>query len=578
MKVSGSQALVKSLEQEGVEVLFGIPGGVVLPLFDALLDSSIRRILTRHEQGAAHAAEGYAQVTGKVGVCVATSGPGATNLVTGIANAYMDSTPLVAVTGQVPTHAIGTDAFQEADITGITLPVTKHNYLVTHAADIPRVIKEAFHIASTGRPGPVLVDVPKDILAAEMTWWYPDGVDLPGYRPNLKPHRKQVREAAALIRRAHRPVLYVGGGVSRARASEELKALAKMTGMPVVTTLTARGMFPDDDPMALGMPGMHGTYAAVTAMQKSDLLVAIGVRFDDRTTGRLSAFAKGAAVIHADIDPAEIGKNRAADVPIVGDARAVLAELVSVLGKEAESHPPADIGPWQEQVLRWKDEYPCRYTQEVGGLLKPQYVIQKIGEAVGEDAVIVTGVGQHQMWSSQFLRFNRAHSWVTSGGLGTMGFGLPAAMGAKVGRPDAVVFAIDGDGSIQMTSQELATCTVEHIPIKVAVINNSHLGMVRQWQELFYKKRFSSSYLPPDVPDYVKLAEAYGGVGLRVDSAEGVEPAIARALEVQDVPCIIDFRVDPEEMVYPMVPVGHANDDIVLGPEYDAGEDQEGEE
>ena len=563
---TGAQSLISSLEAAGVEVVFGIPGGTILPAYDPLIESSIKHILMRHEQGAGHAAEGYAHVTGKAGVCMATSGPGATNLVTPIADAFMDSIPLVAITGQVPRAAIGNDAFQEADITGITMPVTKHSYRVMDPDEIPSVIAEAFHLATTGRPGPVLVDIPKDVLQSPTTFEWPDSIDLPGYRPTETPNGRQVRAAADLIRAARRPVLYVGGGVVKARAAEELLELAEAVGAPIVTTLMARGAFPDDHPLCLGMPGMHGNYAAVTAMQRADLLVALGARFDDRVTGRLDAFAPEAKIVHADIDPAEIGKNRAADVPIVGDARSVIVALKQAVAADA-AEGSTDLSAWLAEVGTWSRDYPLSYEQDSDGPIKPQFVIDRFNTAMDGDGVVVTGVGQHQMWTSQFMRMNRPYSFVSSGGLGTMGFAVPAALGARVGRPDQRVVAIDGDGCFQMTAQELATATIEKIPFTVAILNNSHLGMVRQWQELFYDERYSEVYLPPDVPDYVKLAEAYGGVGLRAENVDEVDIVIDKAMGIDDRPCVIDFRVDPREMCFPMVPAGASNDDIIVAQE-----------
>ncbi len=567
MKVTGAQALFKALEGEGVDVVFGIPGGAILPAYDPLLDSKIRHVLCRHEQGAGHAAEGYAWATGKVGVAIATSGPGGCNLVTPLADAKMDSVPIVAITGQVPTPVVGNDAFQEADITGITMPVTKHNFLVKDANDLAETIREAFHIASTGRPGPVLVDIPKDVQLQEITWRWPDDVDLPGYKPTTKGNLKQVRSAVRLIMEAERPVLYVGGGVIKANAAKELYRLAVDGRLPVVTTLMARGAFPDDHELALGMPGMHGGYPAVTAMQKADLLVALGARFDDRVTGQLSAFAPGAKVVHVDIDPAEIGKNRAADVPIVGDVKDVMGKLHAELKRrqdEAGGVPERD--PWLRTLRSWKREHPFRYEQPVDGPLKPQFAIERLYEHA-KDAVVVSGVGQHQMWASQFWRFSEPRTWINSGGLGTMGFAVPAALGAAAGRPDRRVIAIDGDGCFQMTAQELATSTTERIPFVTAIINNAHLGMVRQWQELFYEERYSQVYLSHEVPDYAKLAEAYGCVGLRAEHPDEVDPVIEKALSVSDRSVVIDFRCDPREMVFPMVPAGASNDDIILGPE-----------
>jgi acetolactate synthase-1/2/3 large subunit len=567
VSVTGAQSLIRSLEAAGVEVVFGIPGGAILPAYDPLLESPIRHVLMRHEQGAGHAAEGYAHVTGKAGVCMATSGPGATNLVTPIADAFMDSVPLVAITGQVPRPVIGNDAFQEADITGITMPITKHNTKVMDPDGIPEAIAEAFHIATTGRPGPVLVDVPKDVLQAETTFEWPQLVNLPGYRPTIKPHQRQVRAAAGLIRDARRPVLYVGGGVLKARAADDLLTLAEAIGAPVVTTLMARGALPDDHPLCLGMPGMHGNYAAVTAMQRADLLVTLGARFDDRVTGKLDAFAPDAKIIHADVDPAEIGKNRAVDVPIVGDARSTIVELTKAVREEFNNHGRPRIGAWLDEVNTWSRDYPLFYEQDGCEAVKPQYVVDRFAAATDGDAVVVTGVGQHQMWASQLMPCNRPYSFVTSGGLGTMGFAVPAALGSKVGRPDSPVVAIDGDGCFQMTAQELATATLEGVAFTVAILNNEHLGMVRQWQELFYGGRYSEVHLPPQVPDYVKLAEAYGAVGLRASDVGDVDSVIDVALGVTDRPCVIDFRVDPAEKCFPMIPAGASNDDIMLGPE-----------
>jgi acetolactate synthase-1/2/3 large subunit len=588
--LTGAQSLVRSLEAVGVEVVFGIPGGMILPAYDPLMDSPhVRHILVRHEQGAGHAAEGYAVATGKVGVCMATSGPGATNLVTPIADANMDSVAMVAITGQVNAAAIGTDAFQEADITGITIPITKHNFLVTDAADIPRVISEAFHLASTGRPGPVLVDVTKSALTARTSFTWPTSVDLPGYRPVTRPHGKQVKEAARMIAAAERPVLYVGGGVIKADASPELLELADLTGIPAVTTLMARGALPDSHPNNLGMPGMHGTVAAVTALQKSDLLITLGARFDDRVTGLLSSFAPDAKVIHADIDPAEIGKNRVVDVPIVGDAKLVIAELTTALRSELE-RGRADIAPWVAQTHGWRDAFPLGYADSEDGTLAPQHVISRLGAIAGPDAVYVSGVGQHQMWSAQFVKYEKPRTWLNSGGLGTMGYAVPAAMGAKVGRPDTVVWAIDGDGCFQMTNQELATCTLNRIPVKIAIINNSSLGMVRQWQTLFYSERYSNTDLnsgdhhgthAAPIPDFVKLAEAYGCVGLRCDRPEDVDATIEKAMAINDVPVVVDFRVHRDAMVWPMVEAGVSNDAIQyargVSPTWDREEEGDNE-
>jgi acetolactate synthase-1/2/3 large subunit len=576
--LTGAQSLIRSLENVGVEVVFGIPGGAILPAYDPIFDSKkLRHILVRHEQGGGHAAEGYAQATGRVGVCMATSGPGATNLVTPIADAYMDSVPLVAITGQVPSGSIGTDAFQEADIVGITMPITKHNFLVQHADDIPRTIAEAFHLASTGRPGPVLVDLPKDVLQAQSSFSWPPVLNLPGYRPTTRPHAKQIREAAKLMASASRPVLYVGGGVLKARAAAELAALAELTGMPVVTTLMARGAFPDSHRQHLGMPGMHGTVAAVTALQKADLLVCLGARFDDRVTGKLESFAPGAAVIHADIDPAEIGKNRTADVPIVGDCRETIAELVPALRELYAAGNRADLTGWWQQVDSWRETYPLGYEEPTDGSLAPQHVITRLGQIVGPEAIYVSGVGQHQMWASQFISYENPYTWLNSGGAGTMGYSVPAAMGAKVGRPDTTVWAIDGDGCFQMTNQELVTCAIEGIPIKVAIINNGNLGMVRQWQTLFYGGRYSNTKLDSKrVPDFVKLADAMGCVGLRCESADQVDATIEKAMAVDDMPVVVDFVVGEDAMVWPMVAAGASNDDIVAArdarPVWDASD------
>jgi acetolactate synthase-1/2/3 large subunit len=579
--MSGASALVRSLEALGVEVVFGIPGGAILPAYDPLFDSSVRHVLVRHEQGAGHAATGYAQATGKVGVCIATSGPGATNLVTPIADAYMDSVPIVAITGQVAKAQIGTDGFQEADISGITLPITKHNYLVQNGEELPQVLAEAFHLASTGRPGPVLVDIPKDVLQAQTTFSWPPTLDLPGYRPTVHPHTKQIREAARLIQTAKRPVLYVGGGVLKAGASPQLKRLAEMTAIPVVTTLMARGAFPDSHPQHLGMPGMHGTVAAVYALQRSDLLVALGARFDDRVTGKLSSFAPGARVVHADIDPAEIGKNRAVDVPIVGDAKFVIDELCAALGGDAAQRSavaeadPATREPrlaeWWHAIDELRERCPLGWEEPPDGSLAPQYVIKRIGEltqkAAGPSSIFVAGVGQHQMWASQFISYEKPGTWLNSGGLGTMGYAVPAAMGAKAGMPDTTVWAIDGDGCFQMTNQELATCALEGIPIKVAIINNGNLGMVRQWQTLFYNERYSNTDLGTHkhrVPDFVKLAEALGCIGLRCESAADVDKTIEAAMAVTDAPVVIDFVVGKDAMVWPMVAAGTSNDEIMF--------------
>jgi acetolactate synthase-1/2/3 large subunit len=579
MRLTGAQALIKSLEMQHVEVIFGLPGGAILPVYDPILDSPIRHVLVRHEQGAGHMAEGYAHVTGRPGVAMVTSGPGATNIVTPLADAMMDSIPIVVITGQVATTAIGTDAFQECPITSVTMDITKHNWLVTDAQDLPRVVAEAFHVATTGRPGPVLVDVPKDVSNAMMDWYWPaglDDLDLPGYKPQTEGDPELIRQAAELILAAERPVIYAGGGILKARAAEALRELAERTGIPVVTTLMARGSFPDRHPLCLGMPGMHGNYTAVTALQRADLLIALGSRFDDRVTGKISAFAPDAKVVHVDIDAAELGKVRRPDVAVAGDCRVVIEEMVralEALGLGAGSVEPGsvaarrpDLGPWLAQVRRWQEEFPLSYDQEDGGALKPQFVVETLRDATPDDTIVVAGVGQHQMWASQYWKFDNPYTWVNSGGAGTMGFAVPAAVGAKVGRPDKMVWAIDGDGCFQMTAQELVTASAERIPIKVAILNNAYLGMVRQWQELFYAERYSEVYLSPDLPDYVKWAESMGCVGLKVESAEEVAPAIEKANGIDDRPVVIDFRTDAFEKVYPMVPAGASNDDIIVGP------------
>ncbi|MET0160473.1 MAG: acetolactate synthase large subunit, partial [Acidimicrobiales bacterium] len=571
-QLNGGQALIRSLELEGVEVMFGLPGGAILPVYDPIIDSPIRHILVRHEQGAGHMAEGYAHVTGRPGVAMVTSGPGATNIVTPLCDAFMDSIPLVVITGQVPTAAIGSDAFQECDTTGITQSVTKHNFLVTSAADIPRTIREAFHIATTGRPGPVLVDIPKDIVDPQhpnsaMEWYWPDELDLPGYNPTTKGHPKMIRQAAELISASHRPVIYAGGGILKARAAEALKELAELCEIPVVTTLMARGAFPDSHPLCLGMPGMHGNYTAVTAMQRSDLLIALGSRFDDRVTGKLDGFAPDAKIIHVDIDPAELGKVRRPDVPIVGDCRLVIEALVEVLKGRGGLESQPDRSEWKSTLSGWQEKYPLTYQPaEDGEGLKPQYVLEELRDMTPDDTIVVSGVGQHQMWTSQYWKFDYPYTWVNSGGLGTMGFSVPAAIGAKVGRPEKMVWAVDGDGCFQMTAQELVTAAAERIPVKVAILNNAYLGMVRQWQEMFYDERYSEVYLSPDLPDYVKWAEAMGCVGLRAESPEEVTPIIEKANSIDDRPVVIDFRTDAREKVYPMVAAGTTNDTIIVDP------------
>ena len=563
-KMNGAQSLVNALEAAGVDVMFGIPGGAILPAYDPIFDSKIRHILVRHEQGAGHAATGYAQATGRVGVCIATSGPGATNLVTPLADAQMDSVPVVAITGQVPSAAIGTDAFQEADIRGITMPFTKHNYLITDPADIPRAIAEAFHIASTGRPGAVLVDISKDALQKETTFNYPKNVSLAGYNPVVEPKSEAIRDAAALITQSKKPVLYVGGGVIKANAAKELMQLAEITGVPVVTTLMARGAFPDSHKQHLGMPGMHGTVAAVTALQKADLLITLGARFDDRVTGKLSTFAPNAKIIHADIDPAEIGKNRHADVALIGDLKNILIALNPVT-KAALAKTSQDLTPWLNEVYGWRTKFPLGYDKPSDGSVSPQNVIERIGKISGPDTIFTAGVGQHQMWASQFIGYEKPRTWLNSGGLGTMGYAVPAAMGAKVGAPDTTVWAIDGDGCFQMTNQELVTCALNNIPIKVAVINNESLGMVRQWQTLFYNQRYSNTDLHSKrIPDFKLLAEAMGCVGLRCERPEDVDKTIEAAMEINDRPVVVDFNVHRDAMVWPMVAAGTSNDDITV--------------
>ena len=564
---TGSTALLQSLEHEGVETLFGVPGGAILPAYDPMLASPIRHILARHEQGAGHMAEGYAQATGKVGTVMATSGPGATNLITPLQNALMDSTPLVAVTGQVPTGAIGSDAFQEAYTTGLAMHCTKHSYLVTDAEEIPNVIHEAFHLASTGRPGPVLVDLPKNVLNTPTSWYEPSLAGLPGYKPNRKGHPRQIGAAIDLIDSSERPVLYVGGGVIKAGASPELLEFAELANSPVVTTLMARGAFPDDHHLALGMPGMHGTYPATTAIQRSDVLVSLGARFDDRVTGEVESFAPGARVIHVDIDPAEIGKVRAAEVPIVGDVRWVLRALIDTLREQRQGTDPPQRFDWFAEIKTWQDSKGLAYHQAENGPTKVQHVVERLHEATGGDAVVAAGVGQHQMWASQFWSFSRPRTWINSGGLGTMGFAVPAAVGAKVGRPDQLVIALDGDGCFQMTFQELITATTEKVPIKTVVFNNGGYGMVKQWQNLFYGGRLSAVDLSGPVPDYPKLAEAMGCVGLRAENPADVDTVIDKMLSVEDRPVVVEVVVDPEEMCFPMVPAGGSNDQIAMGLE-----------
>ncbi|MFN8016271.1 MAG: acetolactate synthase large subunit [Acidimicrobiia bacterium] len=569
MKLTGAQALVKSLEMQDVDVVFGLPGGAILPVYDPILDSPIRHILVRHEQGAGHMAEGYAHATGKPGVAIVTSGPGATNIVTPLADAMMDSIPMVVITGQVPLAVIGTDAFQECDTVGITMGVTKHNWLITDANDIPRIIKEAFHVATTGRPGPVLVDLPKDIANAEMEWYWPEKIDMPGYKPTTVGHPKQIKQAAQLISESKKPVLYVGGGILKARAAEALKDLAELINAPVVTTLMARGAFPDDHKQCLGMPGMHGNYTAITAMQQSDLLITLGARFDDRVTGKLDGFAPDAKVIHVDVDPAELGKVRNPDVPIVGDAKQVIEKIFEATKKIYDKGNKPDLSAWWKEVDGWREKFPLAYDKADTSSLKPQYCLEQIRDLSPDDTILVSGVGQHQMFASQYWKFNYPYTWVNSGGLGTMGFCVPAAVGAKVAMPDRTVWGIDGDGCFQMTAQELVTAAIEKIPVKIAILDNSYLGMVRQWQELFYEERYSEVYLSDTIPDFVMWAEAMGCAAFRVDKVEDVIPTIEKANSINDRPVVVDFRIDPTEKVYPMVPVGRTNSQVELGPMFE---------
>ncbi len=559
---TGADVILQALLYEGVDIAFGVPGGAILPFYDSLYDAPIRHVLARHEQGAGHMAEGYAWATGRVGVCIATSGPGATNLVTPLADALVDSVPVVAVTGQVATTSVGNDAFQEAYTTGITMPATKHNYFVTHAEEIPDVVHEAFHIASTGRPGPVLIDLPKDVLNQPAVWSEPEDINLPGYKPTVDGHVPRIREAADLIERAARPVLYVGGGIIKAGASAQLRTLAERTGVPVTTTLMGRGAFPDRHPLALGMPGMHGVFTAIASLQRADLIVAIGVRFDDRVTGDPDHFAPEAQVIHIDVDPAEIGKVRQADVPIVGDARRVIEQMLEAWG----DRQVPDRQPWLDQIARWQRDHPLRYEQHPDGPIKPQWVIEELYRLTGGDAILVSGVGQHQMWASQYWKFEDPRRWINSGGLGTMGFAVPAAIGAKAGKPDELVVAVDGDGCFQMTLQEMITASADKLPIKVVVFNNGVHGMVTQWQRLFYNNRFSGSRLEGNL-DYVQLAEAMGCHGFRASEPDEVAPTLEKALATDDRPAVVEMVVDPEEMVFPMVPAGKSNDVVFLGPE-----------
>ena len=575
-EMTGATALVKSLEAAGVDVMFGLPGGAILPAYDPIFDSTIRHILVRHEQGAGHAATGYAQVTGKAGVCIATSGPGATNLVTPLMDASMDSVPLIAITGQVPSAAIGTDAFQEADIRGITMPFTKHNYLITDPDEIPRAIAEAFHIATTGRPGPVLVDIAKDALQKMTKYEWPKSINMAGYKPQVTPAPQAILDAAALITQSSKPVFYIGGGVIKADAHKELRQLVELLGAPVVTTFMARGAFPDSHPLHMGMPGMHGTVAAVTALQKADLLITLGARFDDRVTGKLSTFAVNAKILHADIDPAEIGKNRHADVAVIGDVRETIIALIPAL-KAALAKQTPDISAWLRHMNSLKDTYPLGFDTPDDGSLSPQLVIQRIGQISGPKTIFTSGVGQHQMWASQFISYEHPRTWLNSGGAGTMGYGVPAAMGAKVGAPEATVWAIDGDGCFQMTNQELVTCALNNIPIKVAIINNESLGMVRQWQTLFYDGRYSNTNLESKrVPNFPMLAESMGCVGLACERPEDLDKTIEKAMSINDQPVVVDFRVHRDAMVWPMVAAGTSNDEIMIArataPDWDSQE------
>ncbi|MDO8885795.1 biosynthetic-type acetolactate synthase large subunit [Candidatus Oleimmundimicrobium sp.] len=559
--MTGAEIVIKSLEEEGVEVIFGYPGGVLLPIYDALYDSKIRHILVRHEQCAAHAADGYARATGRVGVCLATSGPGATNLVTGIANAYLDSIPMVALTGQVATNMIGTDAFQEADITGITLPIVKHSYLVKDVKDLSLVIKEAFYIASTGRPGPVLIDIPVDVSNARCAYKKLTQFDLAGYKPTIKGHTRQIMQAAKEICHAERPLIIAGGGILRSNAWGELQELVKLTRIPITTTLMGKGAYPETDDLYIGMPGMHGARCANYALTECDLIMAIGMRFDDRVTGKLSTFAPNASVIHIDIDPAEISKNIKAKIPIVGDAKTVLKQLITEI-KKVKLKGAKDIGAWQEQINNWKKQYPFTYKKD--GKLRPELVVEKTYEITKGEAIIATEVGQNQMWAAQFYKCVKPRSFISSGGLGTMGFGFPASIGAQIGRPNEVVIDIAGDGSIQMVSQELATAVVNKLPINIFILNNGYLGMVRQWQELFYHHRYSQTDLGVGIPDFVKLAEAYGAKGLRVTKANQVESAIKKAINSPET-VVVDFLVEREENVFPMVPAGASISEMIGG-------------
>ena len=557
--LTGAELVVRALEYLNVSTVFGVPGGAILPAYDPLFSSPIRHILARHEQGAGHMAEGYAQATGELGVVIATSGPGATNLITPLANALMDSTPLLAITGQVATEAIGNDAFQEAYTVGLSMPATKHNYLITSASEIPQVLKEAKFIATTGRPGPVLVDIPKDILNEKAEWIEPVEPDLPGYKPTLEPNPKMIQQAVNLMINSKRPILYVGGGIIHSKASLELFKLATEYKIPVVTTLMGRGAFPDGHELCLEMPGMHGNYTATTSIQKSDLLIAIGVRFDDRVTANPNFFAQNAKVIHADIDPAEIGKVRLAEVPIVGDAKSVINGLIDNLGDTK-----LNTSDWINELNDMKLKFPLSYEQEEKGYLKVPYVLEELQKITKNEAIVVSGVGQHQMWISQHWNFTKPNTWLNSGGLGTMGYALPAAIGAQVAYPNRLVLALDGDGCFQMTCQEFITASTENIPIKIVIFNNGNHGMVRQWQKIFYNNRFSASELTHHTPDYVKLAEAMGGIGLRMIEKSEVSDVFNKMLEINDKPVLVDCVVDPDDLVFPMVPAGGSNDQIIL--------------
>ncbi|NLK52064.1 MAG: biosynthetic-type acetolactate synthase large subunit [Syntrophomonadaceae bacterium] len=558
MELTGAQILIRCLQEEGVDTIFGYPGGRVLNIYDEIFKSNIGHILTRHEQGAVHAADAYARVTGRPGVCITTSGPGATNAVTGIATAHMDSVPLIVFTGQVGLTSLGRDSFQEADITGITLPITKHSYLVKDTKDLARIIKEAFYIATTGRPGPVVIDVPSDITVNKARFDYPKTVNLRGYRVLKKVNLLQINQAANVINESYRPVLYVGGGAIISGITDEILALAEKVKIPVTTTLMGLGAFPETHRLSLGMLGMHGTHYANYAICECDCLIAVGARFDDRVTGKIETFAPKARVVHIDIDAAEIGKNVRVDVPIVGDARTVLIELLARVNADT-----GERAEWLDRVEQWKQEYPLHYTQD-GENVKPQHVIEQIYEVTRGEAIITTEVGQNQMWAAQYYKFSQPRTMVTSGGLGTMGFGLPAAIGAQIGQPDKIVFGISGDGSFQMNSQEMATAVAYNLPVKVAILNNGYLGMVRQWQQLFYGGRYSQTDLLGVSPDFVKLAEAYGAVGIRVERPEEVRPALEKALSIPG-PVLLDFVVDREENVFPMVPPGGSLDDMLGG-------------